>query len=300
VISRLETLLGAPVVLEELKRKPGRRRTFRASGGTRTAIVKVYASDRAATVAARIAALTAGPSEPVVPDVLLVEARLRMVVLSEVPGIPLRIAVLDGDSDACWRAGAALGRWHGFWRARPPAPLRPHTIERELEILRAHAERAPATIAAAVLSALRSFTPGEWEPSTVVHRDLYEEQLLLGERVGLIDLDDAAAGPPELDIGNLCAHLELLGLRHRRRFSAMRRALCEGYVSSGAPLDPFALAACQKVALLRLSCIHANEALLQRARQIPGHLLAHVPLPRRTHEALRASEDARGVTPPVR
>jgi hypothetical protein len=34
-----------------------------------------------------------------------------------------------------------------------------------------------------------------------VHRDLYEEQVLLGERVALIDLDDAALGPPELDIG---------------------------------------------------------------------------------------------------
>mgnify|MGYP003297699673 CR=1 FL=1 len=33
----------------------------------------------------------------------------------------------------------------------------------------------------------------------MVHRDLYEEQVLLGDRVGLIDLDDAALGFREDD-----------------------------------------------------------------------------------------------------
>jgi Ser/Thr protein kinase RdoA (MazF antagonist) len=266
-MSRLEAVLGAPVVLEELKRKPGRRCTFRAVGSERTAIVKVYASERAATVAARVAALSGGPPEPRVPDVLFVEPRLRMVVLSEVLGLPLRIAALDGDATACRRAGAALGRWHSFWRGQHPAALRPHTIERELEILRSHAERAPAAIASATLSMLPSFRPDGWAPLTVVHRDLYEEQVLLGDAVGLIDLDDAAAGPAELDIGNLCAHLELLGVRHGRDLSPMDRRLLEGYTVAGRPLDPFLLARCRCLALLRLACIHRTEALVERAAQ---------------------------------
>jgi Ser/Thr protein kinase RdoA (MazF antagonist) len=265
VISHLEAVLGAPVVLEELKRKPGRRCTFRAAGSERTAIAKVYASERAATVAARVAALSGGPSEPRVPDVLFVEPRLRMVVLSEVPGLPLRIAVLDGDATACRRAGAALGRWHSFWCGQLPAALRPHTIERELELLRSHAERAPAAIASATVSALSSFASDRWAPVTVVHRDLYEEQILLGDEVGLIDLDDAAAGPAELDIGNLCAHLDLLGLRAGRDLSPMERRLLEGYAPAGPPLDPFLLARCRRLALLRLACIHRNEALVERA-----------------------------------
>ena len=58
---------------------------------------------------------------------------------------------------------------------------------------------------------LPSVADGEWAPATVVHRDLYEEQIMVDERIGLIDLDDSALGPPELDVGNLCAHIELLG-----------------------------------------------------------------------------------------
>jgi aminoglycoside phosphotransferase (APT) family kinase protein len=267
VKSALESLLGAPVVLEELKRKPGRRCTFRAVGSERTAIVKVYASGRAATVAERVAALSGGPSEPRVPEVLIVEPRLRMVVLSEVPGIPLRVAVLEADTAACRRAGAALGRWHSLWRGLLPYPLKPHTIDRELDILRSHVERAPAAIASGVLSALSSFRTAAWAPVTVVHRDLYEEQVLLAEEVGLIDLDDTALGPPELDIGNLSAHLELLGLRARRDLSLMERAVLEGYASAGGSLDPSLFAHCRGLALLRLACIHRNDVLVERARQ---------------------------------
>ena len=36
---------------------------------------------------------------------------------------------------------------------------------------------------------------------------------MVGERIGLIDLDDSALGPPELDLGNLLGHLLLLERR---------------------------------------------------------------------------------------
>ena len=86
-----------------------------------------------------------------------------------------------------------------------------------------------------------------WRPATVVHRDLYEEQVLLGERVGLIDLDDAALGPPELDVGNLLAHLDLLELRTKRGIAPPQEALLAGYAAHG-PLDPgssIAVACCR-------------------------------------------------------
>src|SRR5204862_293349 len=64
--TRLAELLGAPVVLEELKYKPDRRRTSRATGPRGSAIVKQYTSERAPTVAARVAALADGPADPAV------------------------------------------------------------------------------------------------------------------------------------------------------------------------------------------------------------------------------------------
>lgn len=260
----LEQLLGEPVLITGLKHKPGRRSTSRAVGPYGSAIVKVYASGRASIVAARLAALSTGPAEPLVPRSLLVDARRHLLVLSEVPGAPLREALLAGDHASAARAGVALARWHTFWRAAPHDPaLRPHSAERELELLLGRARSAPAHVRAAVEAAAPPLA-GEWSCSTAVHRDLYEEQIIVGDRVGLIDLDDAALGPPELDLGNLAAHCDLLALRSARPAPLWSLAvLVTAYASTGARLDEALLARCHQLALLRLVCIHGETRLLE-------------------------------------
>lgn len=264
MIDVLEEIVGAPVALEELKHKPGRRRTLRVRGSEGSAIAKVYASDRASTVARRIAALAAGPPEPVVPVVLHVDPELHLVVLSEVAGPPLREALLDNDLASCSRVGAALGAWHAAWHGVTPAPLRQHTNERELEILRSRAEAASPPVAHAVADLLPRLA-GEWTCSTVVHRDLYEEQVLAGERVGLIDVDDAALGPPELDLGNLLAHVELLEHRRGRELAREMQVLLDGYTETGPALDEELLDRCRRLTLLRLACLNDDSALVERA-----------------------------------
>jgi Ser/Thr protein kinase RdoA (MazF antagonist) len=264
VIDALEGIVGPPVRLERLKHKPGRRETLRASGPGGSAIVKLYASDRAPVVASRVGALGAGPPEPLVPAVLHLDAERHLVVLSDVPGTPLREALLAGDEATCRRAGAALGRWHAAWSGVQPAALRPHTAERELRILRARADGAGPAVASAVQRALGELA-GEWRCSTVVHRDLYEEQVLAGEQVGLIDLDDAALGPPELDVGNLLGHVDLLALRSGRSLDPGTRAVSEGYAAAGPALDPALLERCRRLTLLRLACLNDDLALAGRA-----------------------------------
>ena len=259
----LERVVGAPVVLEELKHKPGRRRTLRAVGSKRSAIVKAYQTERAPVVAARLRALAAGPPEPEVPEVLHEDAALRLVVLSEVVGTSLREALLAGDSAQCARAGAALAAWHEFWLGAAPPPLAPHTFERELEILLYAADLSDPALGERVRRASTAF-PGEWPTPTVVHRDLYEDQIVLGRRVGLIDLDDAALGPPELDVGNLLAHIELLELRTGKRLAPAVDALLGGYGHDA--LDQALLDRCHGLALLRLACIHHLPACVERAR----------------------------------
>ena len=261
MIARLEPIVGAPVELEQLKHKPGRRRTLRARGPAGTAIVKLYASDRAATVAARVAALAVGPPEPALPRVLACEPQERMVVLSEVQGRPLRGALLAGDAGACRRAGEALGRWHRAWRGRAPHPLRRHGVERELEILDRRAEALSPGLAADLRTEAGDLAE-PWDCPTVVHRDLYEEQVLLGERVGLIDLDDAALGPPELDAGNLLAHMDLLSLRSGRDLEPMAEEVLAGYEASGGGLDEALLDGCRRLARLRLACIHSEPGFI--------------------------------------
>jgi Ser/Thr protein kinase RdoA (MazF antagonist) len=263
VISGLEAHVGTPVAFEELKRKPGRRRTLRARGPEGTAIVKIYVSGRAPLVARRVASLAAGPPEPVVPAVLDVDPKLHLVVLSDVPGRPLREALLDGDLAACTRVGAVLGGWHASWEGVAPAPLAGHTIDREIEILCAHAAAASPPVARAVEDALPQLM-GSWECTTVVHRDLYEEQVLTGERVGLIDMDDSALGPAELDVGNLVAHMELLEQRRDRDLASGKRALLEAYAETGPALDQALLSRCRRLTLLRLACLNDDPTLVER------------------------------------
>ena len=260
----LAGLVGAPVTLEELKHKPGRRWTLRSHGSDRTAIVKVYGSQRAAVVARRVAALGDGPPEPIVPTVLHVDPELHLVVLSDVPGRPLREAVLEGDLATCARVGAALGAWHAAWQGRTPEPLQPHTARSEIDILRARCETASPAVAGAIEGWLAQRTR-EWACDTVVHRDLYEEQILVGERIGLIDLDDAALGPPELDIGNLLAHVHLLASRLGIDLAPTMHALRDGYAETGPMLDQALLERCRALTLLRLACLNDDVRLSEAA-----------------------------------
>ena len=268
MMESLVRILGTPVRVEELKHKPGRRRTIRARGPLGSAIVKLYASERAPTVARRLQALSVGPFEPCVPALLHLDRELRLVVLSEVFGRPLRESLLAGDLAACQRVGSVLGGWHSAWLGGAPEGLAPHRAERELAILRQRAESTHPGIAEAVLDALPARLP-EWDCRTVVHRDLYEEQVLIGERVGLIDLDDAALGPPELDVGNLVAHIELLGLRRGLDLRTATEALLSGYRRTGPALEAGLLSCCRVLTLLRLACLHQETRLLSLALGAP-------------------------------
>lgn len=261
-------LVGAPVTLETLKSKPGRRRTLRASGPRGSVIVKVYATARAGQVAARLSCLADGPNEPVIPRVLEVAPDHRYVVLSEVYGQTLGASLLGRSMDAPARAGRALGRWHAAWASAPPPALRPHSVERELEILEARLSGLPCDLARRIRRARPDAVP--WAPVTVVHRDLYEEQLIVGERIGLIDLDDVSLGPPELDLGNLLAHLELLEVRSGQRLTQQREDLLRSYRSVGLAIDEARLAYCRKLSLLRLAAIHRCGPLLEQSLGWPS------------------------------
>ncbi len=134
------------------------------------------------------------------------------------------------------RLGAGSGM-PGWPQAAGVCPLRVHDGEAEgriLELARARAQQAPWEPAALTsftacvdeaMQALRSGSPaGSDRGRTVVHRDLYPQQVLLSARrtpaallegpcedesFGLLDLDEVSCGEPEIDCGNFIAHLFL-------------------------------------------------------------------------------------------
>ena len=273
MIGQLEQIVGSPVELEPLAHRPGLWRTMRARGPVRTAIVKLYASDRATTVADRVGALGAVPPGVAVPRLLLSDPVLHMVVVSEVPGEPLTGAILDGDVAACRCAGAAIGSWHRSWRGRAPAPLCAHGADRELAMLHKCADAVAPRLADAVRSAADGLGD-PWTCSTVAHRDMTDARVLIGERVGLIGLDYAALGPPELDVGNLLAHVDLLSLRSGCDLAKTGGEIVLGYEGFGDSLDDELLDRCRRLARLRLACVHAEPRLTHH----PDHQSGPVPV----------------------
>jgi len=105
---------------------------------------------------------------------------------------------------------------------------------------------------------------------TLLHRDFHPGQIVvLADRIGLLDWDDAALGEPELDLGNLEAHLLLEDFeRHGIVRDAPRRigALRSGYLERG-EVNPEKLATYTRSALLRLATL---ERLADPRRSVLG------------------------------
>jgi len=80
----------------------------------------------------------------------------------------------------------------------------------------------------------RGVSPGD---RRVVHGDFHPHQLLVGrDGPTLVDWDEAGAGDPRVDVGNLLAHLHLAELEGRvpaERAAHLRNAFCRAYCAGG-------------------------------------------------------------------
>lgn len=159
---------------------------------------------------------------------------------------------------------AAIGLLHrAAERVFTPAALTPLAAA----VARLAADAAPLPTPAAASQGL-------------VHGDLHDKQILLdGDVVTLIDLDGAAPGPAELDIGNLEAHLILRALQQGRSAASARAqiaALAAGYAGSGRTTHTALRAWYRRATLLRLALLYLfrlsppelPEALLHAATRI--------------------------------
>ncbi len=269
--------------VEILRYRPGRRCTFRFCFGDpapRRVYVKVYGfgrARRAARLLNRLAGLGPWPDLRL-PSVLAVVPEDGAVILEEVDGTPFDerlAAAAEAGSDPLEVARAIL-RLHSL---QVPG-VRAWTAADELAVLEArragfgrHAG-ADARHADDLYRRIRALAPVlDSIPRALLHRDLHPQQILLdGRSAGLVDLDDLARGPAEIDVGNLLAHLDLLTLHlppdSARIAEAGRRI--EAAYERARPLSPLALRVSRAASLLRLVGIYASAHALP---DLPPRLL---------------------------
>ncbi len=140
---------------------------------------------------------------------------------------------------AARHVGAALARLHS---TVPPVRTGRHDAMAELSTTRRWWDRAAAyhlldaegSVARSGFAAVRRLLAGPATPSTYLHRDLHDRQLLVTctGQVGMLDFDLASIGEPALDLANLLVHLELRAVQGHctwERGRACARAVLEGY-----------------------------------------------------------------------
>lgn len=109
---------------------------------------------------------------------------------------------------------------HAF-HLEAPRPTRIHGVAEEIAILRVRLERfvvenPPLAIRArSVLTRCERLAADIPEVElTTIHRDFHQDQVLVdGDRLWLLDMDEASQGDAALDVGNFVAHLWEQGVR---------------------------------------------------------------------------------------
>ncbi|MFQ5719946.1 MAG: phosphotransferase [Acidobacteriota bacterium] len=277
-----------------LRYRPGRRCTLRlefAAPTRQRLYVKLFRRGRSKAVARRMAALPRPSVHDAVrrPEVIRHDVSDDILVLGEVAGEALsdRLACVQEDVPGARRIADAVAEWHGLvdrihvdpggwsrmdewisveraWRSTADsgpagrhlarlddAPARQHLLDRVREALHTTSFSAPV----------------------LLHRDLHPQQILVDDDgVGVVDLDNLALGPPEVDLGNLVAHLDLLelhGLPRADRLQNWSDELMAGY-RARRPLDVVAVSTARAATLARLAGVYASAVHLPH---LPGRLL---------------------------
>ncbi len=268
--------LGSLQTIEVIRHKPGRRAILRYTvredgGGTRDLYAKTFASERGPRVfatAQMIANAQAFGPDVQVPEPITYKPELKLVVQGSVPGQPIETALLAGNRDLAVRIATAFHCLH----ASGLDLGRRHDLEKELSALPGRVEDVGAIepgllpLASELLTAVRHRVQEReeswrWRP---IHRDAYHEQVLVdGNRLSILDLDDAAMSEPAIDIANFVAHLQLLGIQRHENPAALASVM-DAFMAQSLHLDPeldhALLDVLQVATLLRLAGIHISRS----------------------------------------
>jgi aminoglycoside phosphotransferase (APT) family kinase protein len=275
---RVLQVLEAGMVTE----KPERRRTLRyrvVAGRVRGAGVgavrevtwyaKQYRGSRGKRVFSLLRSLQSLAPDVLTPEPIGYSPKLRLLVMGALEGSTFSEALEDsaGIEAGVRRTGRALALIHKSETLRHADYLSAHGPREEigvLEVARRLASNSPGFLGSAgAFMDLCSAVEEELAQvrqlgQAFLHRDFHPGQILFSRAgIGVLDWDDAALGEPELDLGNLEAHLFLDDLQRRGSIGAAPRladALRAGYLALG-DISFTHLATYRRAALLRLATL---------------------------------------------
>ena len=209
----LGTDVGAVAAIEVLEHKPGRRALLRFdTAGAGTVYGKVFPdraqAERTHDLMARITGAVRTPPPLGRVDAMVVYEPLVGPALDDHVGTDAFITGLQG-------AGRWLADLHGS-RLDLPRVLDPEheaanatawstTVGQAFPDLAAPAVALAARLGAAVLAPTGAPVP--------IHKDFHFQHVITGDRIGVVDVDEARMGDPLFDVGHFVANLHLLALR---------------------------------------------------------------------------------------
>ncbi|MEE8154904.1 MAG: phosphotransferase [Phycisphaerales bacterium] len=278
-----------------LSHRPERRAVVRLEGSPDRRFAKVVRPSRVRAVSNVARDLSTSPDRPfTVPEVIEVDERQGVVIFSALAGIGLD--ALFSDRERLVPAARATGGALRWLHDKAPRPQKTHNAQAEIGVLQKWLTRVEAfaltrcdrlhEAAAKVFKALNA----DACHLTMIHRDFYEKQIVIGSdgQVGILDFDTAAAGEPALDVANLFAHLELRVLQGRCSLSSASQAtdaLLEGYDPRSEVLAR--LPAYRDASRLRLACVYAFRP---RCSHLVTELVRRIELPH-LYDVRKASRD---------
>ncbi|MDO5661657.1 MAG: phosphotransferase [Brachybacterium sp.] len=205
---------GTALPIEVVSYRPGRRAVLRVELPSAAVYLKVMQPRHSAEIVERHERLTSAG----VPVPRVIAHHDGLVVLAELPGVPLAQAVLEDGAAAC-RAGDLVALLDRLPASMYTLPLRaPWTdsatfytgivgaslppLQPRLDALAEEIRRGLDAVRARI---------GQ-DPHDVVHGDFYEAQVFVrdGRVVGLLDVDTAGPGRRADDLACLLAHLGVL------------------------------------------------------------------------------------------
>lgn len=209
-----------PVSVETIRYRPGRRAVLRyRSLRRRRALgselfVKVLNPDVGVRSMETAQMITPGPTlDLALPDAM---PEPGILVTRPMEGTPFRALLVEGGSlPAPERVAGILDEVAVLSPAPRPAADPASTLRRTIRLLTVIDPGSSAILTNLQQSILELLMQHSTSPA-VVHGDLYEGQILVGDRfrLGLLDLDDLGHGDPALDAATTTSHLLSLADSH--------------------------------------------------------------------------------------